>query len=139
VRSILIDTGPLVALFGRKDRHHDEYRARMLAADAEGLRFITTWPCIVEAAYLLEPPERYDLIEFVTLGGVQLYPFDTAHLEDMLGWMRTYTEPGKREMDLADASLYWLAVDTGINCIMTLDRRDFERYRLPDGRSFEIV
>ena len=57
----------------------------------------------------------------------------------MRGWMRRYSEPGKREMDLADASLYWLATQTGITHIMTVDRKDFQRYRLPDGRAFLVI
>jgi uncharacterized protein len=40
---------------------------------------------------------------------------------------------------LADASLVWLAADTGVTTVMTLDVRDFSRYRLPDGRSFDIL
>lgn len=79
------------------------------------------------------------MLDFVRQGGAQIYPFDTAHLDDMLDWMRRYTEDGKREMDLADASLYWLATETGITEIMTIDCNDFERYRLPDGRPFAIV
>ena len=42
------------------------------------------------------------------------------------------------EMDLADASLVWLAQDTNTLNIMTMDVRDFSRYRLPDGRRFVI-
>jgi predicted nucleic acid-binding protein len=57
----------------------------------------------------------------------------------MTGWMRRHTEPGKREMDFADASLYWLSVATGIRQILTIDKADFARYRLPDGRRFEIL
>jgi hypothetical protein len=57
----------------------------------------------------------------------------------MVRWMQRYTEPGKREMDLADASLYWLAVETGITEIMTVDVADFSRYRLPDGRAFVLL
>jgi len=79
------------------------------------------------------------MFEFIRHGGASIHPFGLEHLGDMLGWMRRYTEPGKVEMDFADASLYWLAVDTHITRIMTVDRNDFERYRLPDGRSFEIV
>jgi hypothetical protein len=29
-------------------------------------------------------------------------------------WMRRYSEAGKREMDFADASLCWLATQTGV-------------------------
>jgi predicted nucleic acid-binding protein len=53
--------------------------------------------------------------------------------------MRKYTEPRRIQMDFADASLVWLAGETGIHQIWTLDVRDFYRYRLPDGRSFEIL
>ena len=64
---------------------------------------------------------------------------DQQSLENMVEFMRLYTETPRTEMDLADASLYWLAADTGVNRIMTLDVRDFSRYRLPDGRAFEIL
>ena len=53
--------------------------------------------------------------------------------------MQRYTQSPRTEMDLADASLVWLAADTGVNRIMTMDKRDFSRYRLPDGRPFEIL
>jgi hypothetical protein len=79
------------------------------------------------------------MLDFVRQGGAQVYPFDSSHLDDMLTWMRRYTETDKREMDLADASLYWLACETGITDVMTTDRNDFERYRLPDGRPFNII
>ncbi|MDP2795515.1 MAG: PIN domain-containing protein [Sulfurisoma sp.] len=139
MRNILLDSGPLIALFASTDRHHARYREIVLAADRDGLRFVTTWPCIVEASYLLSPEPRFAMLNFIRQGGAQIYPFDVSHLDDILVWMRRYTEAGKREMDLADASLYWLASETGITEIMTVDRNDFERYRLPDGRGFEIV
>ena len=57
----------------------------------------------------------------------------------MVEWMRRYTEMPRRQMDLADVSLVCLAHDTGIVRIMTTDIPDFSRYRLPDGRAFEIL
>jgi hypothetical protein len=136
VRNVLIDAGPLVALFAVDDRHHEHVDAKMAALARDGLRLLTTWPCVVEAAYLLDPPWRFELLHWIELGGVQVYPFESHHLGDMVGWMRRYTEAGKREMDLADASLYWLAVDTGIVDILTIDVADFSRYRLPDRLGF---
>jgi len=53
--------------------------------------------------------------------------------------MEHNTFPGEREMDLADATLYWLANETGIREIMTVDVRDYSRYRLPDGQTFSIL
>jgi hypothetical protein len=53
--------------------------------------------------------------------------------------MARYTAEPRTEMDLADASLVWLAQDTNTLNVMTMDVRDFSRYRLPDGRHFEIL
>jgi hypothetical protein len=57
----------------------------------------------------------------------------------MLKAMRRYTEKRKAEMDLADASLLWLAEQTGLREIMTTDVRDFSRYRLGDGAALNVV
>ena len=73
------------------------------------------------------------------MGGVTVYPFSTDNLNGVVETMKTYTEPGKREMDFADATLYWLAVETGITTIMTVDERDFNRYRLSDGKHFTVT
>ena len=61
------------------------------------------------------------------------------HCEPMVELMRRYTQAPRTQMDLADASLVWLAADAGVVAIMTTDVRDFSRYRLPDGRGFEII
>ncbi len=75
----------------------------------------------------------FELLTRVEQGGVRVFPFDAAHLAIMLAWMRRYTEKHKRDMDLADASLSWLAHETGLREIMTIDVKDFARYRLPEG------
>jgi predicted nucleic acid-binding protein len=139
VRSILIDAGPLIALFAVDDKHHDRYDRLISEISATGLRLVTTWPCIVEASYLLGIPQRFELLQWIELGGVVVYPFSPHHLGDMVAWMRTYSADNKREMDLADAALYWVAAETGIQEIMTTDVRDFSRYRLPDRESFTIL
>jgi predicted nucleic acid-binding protein len=139
VRSILVDSGPLIALFAADDEHFDRFDDLFAKLSAEGLRLLTTWPCVIEASYLLGDPQRFEMLRWIEAGGAQVYPFEPHHLGDMVKWMRRYTEPGKREMDLADASLYWLAQETGINEIMTVDVADFSRYRLPDGRGFVLV
>ena len=139
MRSILIDAGPLIALFAVDDKHHDHYDQLISEFSATGLRVVTTWPCIVEASYLLGIPQRFELLRWIELGGVVVYPFSSHHLGDMVAWMETYSADSKREMDFADATLYWIANETGIREIMTTDVRDFSRYRLPDGQSFAIL
>lgn len=79
------------------------------------------------------------MLEWIELGGAVVYPFESAHLGDFLRWMRRYSESYKRGIDLADASLYWLAVETGVIDMSTVDVTDFSRYRLPDGRHFTLL
>jgi predicted nucleic acid-binding protein len=139
VRNCLIDSGPLIALFAVDDDHHARFDALVKTLSVGGLRLITTWPCIVEASYLLEIPHRFEMLEWIELGGAAVYPFESAHLGDFVRWMRRYSEVNKRGMDLADASLYWLAVETGVTEILTVDVTDFSRYRLPGRKSFTLL
>ena len=139
MRNVLIDAGPLVALFATDDAHHVRYDQIVTEASADGLRLVTTWPCIVEASYILEMPWRFELLQWVEQGGVQVFPFDPSHLAIMLSWMRRYSEKSKRDMDLADASLLWLAHETGLREIMTMDVKDFARYRLPGGEALTLL
>lgn len=139
MRSCLIDSGPLIALFAVDDHHHARFDGVVTELSAGGLRLITTWPCIVEASYLLEIPQRFEMLKWIELGGAVVYPFEPAHLGDIVRWMRRYSERGKREMDLADASLYWLAIETGVTEILTVDVADFLRYRLPRGKTFTLL
>lgn len=139
MRNILLDAGPLVASFSPTDVHRTEIEGKLAALAKAGCRLLTTWPCVVEATHLLTAARCRELLKWVEIGGVVVYPFDLAHLDDMVGWMQGCADADTEEMDFADASLYWLAVDTNITHIMTVNRKGFERYRLPDGRRFEMV
>lgn len=134
----LVDAGPLVALFDPRSIAHRHYLA-LLARGQHTLRLHTTWPCVVEAAHFLSAPKRWAMLQWLGSGGAQVIPFDQTELLAMLPVMQRYTEPPRTDMDLADASLLWLAADAGIRTVLTIDVRDFLRYRLPDGRRFEIL
>ena len=133
----LLDAGPMVALFSPGDRFHAQFQRSILDARTP-VQLHTTWPCVTEASHLLGPRYRLALLQWVGAGGVQVFPFDAADLLDMCPWIAQYTQQPRTEMDLADASLYWLVGESGVTRIWTLDVRDFSRYRLPDGRPFEI-
>ena len=129
----------MVALFGR-DQPNSTHDSELFARAAQEQWSLTsTWPCVTEASYLLGPPQRFTFLRWVAADGVSIFPFDQSNLEGMAELMRRYTESPRTEMDFADASLVYLASDTGVNRIMTLDVRDFSRYRLADGRAFEIL
>ena len=50
--------------------------------------------------------------------------------------MRQY---GDLQLDLADASLLWVAHEHGLRRIATLDPRDFRLYKLAGGNSLESL
>lgn len=129
----------MVAVFGRNQARADHYKTLLRKAFDEAWTLATTWPCIVEASHLLAPPRRYSLLRWVAAGGISVFPFGVDALDGMVDLMARYTQAPRTEMDLADASLVWLAADTGVTRVMTMDARDFARYRLPDGRAFEIL
>jgi predicted nucleic acid-binding protein len=135
----LVDAGPLVALFGVNQPRAAHYRALLRQSSLELWSLATTWPCVVEASHLLAAPQRHTMLRWVAGGGIAVFPFKQEALEEMLPLMHRYTEPPRTEMDFADASLVWLAQDTGVCRVMTMDVRDFSRYRLADGRAFEIL
>jgi predicted nucleic acid-binding protein len=65
VRNVLLDAGPIVALFAADDRHHARFDGALRQLAEQGLRLLATWTCIVEAAYLLEAPQRFEMLRWV--------------------------------------------------------------------------
>ena len=135
----LIDAGAMVAVFGTRQPRAAHYVNLLQRASELHWSLSTTWPCVVEAGYLLSPPQRYTFLRWVGAGAVTVFPFQQQALDDFVALMQQYTQAPRTEMDLADASLVWLASDTGVTSIMTTDVRDFSRYRLADGRGFDIL
>ena len=131
----LIDTGPMVALFDSNELANKHYTTLL----SQNWRLTTTWPCVVEVCHFLGANAVQRYLRWVSEGGVIVYPFDVSNLPEFAELMARYTAPPRTEMDLADASLVWLAQDTNTIRVMTMDVRDFSRYRLPDGRSFDIL
>lgn len=133
----LLDAGPLIALFDPDDMAHAHYSG-LLGEERAGWHLTTTWPCVVEASHFLSAGACWRMLQWVQQGGASIFPFDAVYLEDMLVLMRKYTD-ARREMDFADATLVWAAAEVGVTQVWTMDVRDFYRYRLPDGRAFEIL
>jgi uncharacterized protein len=139
VRAALVDAGAMIALFDDADDFYERYTGIFKELLSRRVQLVTTWPCVTEASYSLAPQNHLALLEWLQNGAVSVQNFSAAELPSMLSWMQQYTERSKTIMDLADASLYWLAIELKTNLVLTVDRRDFSRYRLPDGQAFEIL
>jgi hypothetical protein len=138
VRQVLVDSGPLIALFNQSERRHAYFDSRVQSLANEGAEFLTTWPCVTEATHMLKVLDnRIDMLHWIAAGGVSAREFPSIELMAMADWMRRYSD--RREMDFADASLMWLAISSGTREILTVDRADFEHYRLPSGKTFSIL
>jgi predicted nucleic acid-binding protein len=126
---IVVDTGPLVALFDKKDAEHDRC-LRVLQSLREPL--LTTIPVLTEAFYMLGPAssESDRLRDFIERRGMSLWFFDDASLNRAFELMEVYAD---HPMDLADASLVACAELLRTRKVFTVDRRDFETYRVRRG------
>ena len=131
MRSIIVDTGPLVALFHARDRHHESAKALLESIPAV---LVTTWPVVTEACHFLGQAGKRALLTFIKRGALRL---ETLSIEDVSGIDELLAR--YERMDFADATLVLIAEKTGITEIFTIDRRDFEAYRTPSGRRFKLL
>ena len=135
---ILVDAGPLVALFDPKDGRHDRCVAT-LKSIREPLR--TTVPILTEVFYMLSPDSiGADRVrDFVAHGGLSVWFFNDNWLARAFELMELYRD---HPMDLADASLVAAAESLGTRKIFTIDRRDFAAYRVRRGHRgypFDVI
>jgi hypothetical protein len=129
---ILVDTGPLVALFDPADGSHERC-VKILRAIEEPVG--TTVPVLTEAFHLLSPQSAGSqrLMDFVAGGGLALSFLDDNALLRAFELMIQHAD---RPMDLADASLVVAAEHHGIRKIFTIDRQDFAAYRVKRGHRY---
>ena len=129
---ILVDTGPLVALFDPRDEVHARC-VEVLKSISEPIA--TTIPVLTEAVHLLQPGSigTQRLIDFITGGGIEVLFLSDQLLERALKLMIQYRDA---PMDLADASLVAVAEDRNLRTIFTVDRRDFAIYRIKRGHRY---
>ena len=132
---ILVDTGPLVALFDPQDEQHNRCR-RVLKEIREPL--LATIPVLTEAFHMLGPATIGSdrLRDFVASGGLSVWFLDRASLSRAFELMELYAD---HPMDLADASLVAAAEALSTRRVFTIDRKDFETYRVRRGHRYYPV
>jgi hypothetical protein len=74
--------------------------------------------------------------EWLLHSEIEVAGFALDDIPAMRSWRGDYED---REVDLADASLVWLAHERRTQLIATTDFDDFETYRLVNGRSFKLL
>jgi predicted nucleic acid-binding protein len=134
MKPVLLDTGVIVALLNRSEKHHAQCVSAIQKLDQP---LVTCEAVIAESCYLLREltgaPEA--ILENIEQGVFQL-PFQLSQSANLVrSIMRKYRD---LPADFADACLIHLAeiLDTGR--ILTLDS-DFLSYRWRRTRHFELI
>ena len=134
MRNILIDAGPLIALFDKDDKYHKTVLDVIAHAHAT---LVTTWPVITETCHMLDfsVEAQLDFLEWASHGGLQINELGSADLDRMIDLTKKYRD---RPMDLADASLIVTSEKLNLKQVISIDR-DFDFYRKADKKALENI
>ena len=126
LNTVLVDAGPLIALFDRDDNYHKAVKDFLLKGQ---YRFVSTAAVLTEVSYMLNfnVEAQIDFFEWVLKKGVILYDVECGGISRIIELIRKYSD---LPMDFADATLVLAAEKTGIRSIISIDS-DFDIYRLP--------
>jgi predicted nucleic acid-binding protein len=134
VKPILLDTGVVVALLDRSERHHVQCASVVAKL---GRPLVTCEAVIAESCYLLRRLSRApELVLENVARGVFLIPFQLSRVATPVrNIMRKYSD---LPADFADACLIHLADELNTGEVLTLDR-DFAHYRWRRTRRFDML
>ena len=124
MKNILVDAGPLIALFDQDDKYHNSVIKFLKQFNGN---LITTWPVITEVSHLLSfnINVQIDFLEWLKREAVTIVNLENEHLDRIIQLSKKYSDV---PMDLADSSLIVVAELTGINDIISIDA-DYYIYR----------
>ena len=134
MQNILIDAGPLIALFDKDDKYHSNTLSFL--EDFKG-RLITTWPVITEVSHMLSfsTDVQISFLEWLRRDALEIINLEKIHLERIIELSKKYSNV---PMDLADSSLLVIAEMTGIKEIVTIDS-DYYIYRIKGNKALKNV
>jgi predicted nucleic acid-binding protein len=133
VPSIVVDAGPLIALFDGDDRHHR--RAVEFVRDCRS-PLVSNLPVLTEAAFLLRfsASAQRDLLRWAA----QALDIDTDTVADFPRIAALLDKYRDLPADFADVSLLAMAERLKLTRVASVDR-DFAVYRLAGRRRFQNV
>jgi predicted nucleic acid-binding protein len=134
MKKILIDSGPLIALFDSSDNYH---RQAVDFIKTNKSPLVTTLASITETLHLLDfnRNAQIDFLDWVHRGAVEIYNIENSDFERLRELTKKYRD---LPMDFADSCLVYLAEKLDLNTIATIDR-DFTIYRIQGRRKFKII
>lgn len=131
----LIDTGAILALLDRTDRWHgictETFRHLRLP-------LVTSEAVLTELFHLVgdSRKEMEASWKFLRSGALLMLPIEDSEHQEIHALMSRYWD---RPMDFADATLVHLAKRESLSTVFTVDRGDFETYRIDGRRRFRVL
>ena len=134
MNKILIDSGPLIALFDSSDKYHQK---TLEFIKSNQFLLITTIASITKTLHLLDfnRNAQLDFIEWIYRGGVEIANIINPDFQRIKKLTEKYSD---LPIDFADSCLVLLAEKMGINTIATIDR-DFSIYRIKGKKAFKTI
>jgi len=132
--TVLVDAGPLIALFDKDDFYHKSIKKFM---SANNFKLITTTAVITETSHMLDfnIQTQIDFLKWINDKGIIIYDIQQKDMQRIIELSTKYSDI---PMDFADATLVLAAEQTGIHKIISVDS-DFEIYRLPGKERIENI
>ena len=136
MQKLLVDSGPLVALFDADDRWHQPVTEFLKTYRGE---LVTSAANVTEAAWITASASDRMLANLLTWlhrGAASVHnlePQDFSRISALSAQYRTLRP------DFADLALLALAERLKLDQILTLDKKDFMVYRLKNGRPLRNV
>lgn len=124
MQKTIIDSGPLIALFDRSDKYHKLVLDFIKSYQG---KLITSWAVITEVSHILDfnLQVQIDFLKWCEMGGIEVYTISQDEISNIRVMMEKYSDI---PMDLADATLMYIANKENIKNIVSIDS-DFDIYR----------
>jgi len=132
MKPIIVDSGPLIALFNKSDKH---YLASVEFISKNNRQLVTTVANITEAVYVLDYSKKAQAIflKWISESSIVIENIDSKEINEIAKLFEKYSNV---PMDFADACIVYIAERLQTNEIITVDS-DFEIYRLKGNRQFK--
>ncbi len=124
MKNILIDAGPMIALFDKKDRYHKSI-VEFFPCIKD--RLVSSWPVIAEVCYMLSfsVDAQLDFLKWCERGAIRIEDIQENELKRIIFLTEKYSDV---PMDLADSTMVVLSERFQISEIITIDS-DYYVYR----------
>ena len=76
---MLVDAGPLIALFDRSDRHHGWVQERLKDHHGE---LLTTWPVLAEVCHFLPEKVKVAFLRWAADGALDVHEIESDALRE---------------------------------------------------------